>query len=71
MTIELTHKHGLLFVLLLVVQTAGLWLTFNRSPVLSSLPRSTWVYFFLMVPGSAFLSTIILMELLRVVLRKN
>jgi hypothetical protein len=70
-TIELTRKHGVLFALLFATQTAGLWLTFHRSPVLAGLPRSIWAYFFLMVPGSAFLTTVILMELLRVVLPKN
>jgi len=70
-TIELTRKHALLFTLLFAVQTVGLWVTFSRSPVLAGLPHSTWAYFFLMVPGSAFLTTVILMELLGVVLPKN
>jgi hypothetical protein len=70
-TIELTRKHALLFTVLFATQTVGLWVMFSRSPVLAGLPRSIWAYFFLMVPGSAFLTTIILMELLRVVLPKN
>ncbi len=71
MTIELTRKHTLLFALLFATQTVGLWITSSRSPILAGLPRSIWAYVFLMVPGSAFLTTIILMELLRVVLPKN
>ena len=71
MTIELTRKHALLFALLSATQTLGLWVTLSRSPVLAGLPHSIWAYVFLMVPGSAFLTTIILMELLRVVLPKN
>jgi len=70
-TIELTRKHAMLFALLFAIQTVGLWVTFSRSPVLAGLSRSTWTYFFLMVPGFAFLTTVILMELLRVVLPKN
>jgi hypothetical protein len=69
--IEMTRKHALLFTLLFATQTAGLWLMLSQSPVLAGLPRSIWAYFFLMVPGSAFLTTIIVMELLRVVLPKN
>jgi len=68
---ELTRKHTLLFALLSATQTVGLWVSFSRSPVLAGLPHSIWAYVFLMVPGSAFLTTIILMELLRVVLPKN
>jgi hypothetical protein len=64
-TIELTRKHVALFTLLLSVQTLGLWMTFTRYPALAGMPRSIWAYFFLMVPGSAFLTTIILMELVR------
>jgi hypothetical protein len=60
-----------LFTLLLATQTAGLWVTFSRSPVLAGLARSIWAYFFLMAPGSAFLTTVVIMELIRVVLRKN
>ena len=71
MTIELTRKHALLFILLFAIQTVGLWVAFSRSPVLAGLPRSICAYCFLMVPGSAFLTTVILMELLRVVLPKN
>jgi hypothetical protein len=70
-TIELTRKHTLLFALLFTTQTVGLWVTFSRSPVIAGLPHSIWAYVFLMVPGSAFLATIILMELLRVVLPKH
>jgi hypothetical protein len=70
-TIELTRKHALLFALLFATQMVGLWLTFSRSPVLAGLPRSIWWLFFSMVPGSAFLTTIILVELFRVVLPKN
>jgi len=70
-TIELTRKHALLFTLLFATQTLGLWATFTRSPVLAGLPHSIWAYVFLMVPGSAFLTTIILVELLRVVRPKN
>jgi hypothetical protein len=67
MIIELTRKHAVLFTVLLVIQTVGLWVGFNQSPVLADcLPRSIWAYFFLMVPGSAFVTTIIVMELLRV-----
>jgi hypothetical protein len=71
MTIELTRKHALLFTLLFAVQMVGLWITFNRSAVLAALPRSIWGYFFAMIPGSAFLATVILMELPRAVLHKN
>ena len=70
-TIELTRKHALLFALLLAAQTAWLWLMLSRSPVLAGLPRGVWAYFFLMVPGSAFLTTVVLVELLRVVLPKD
>ena len=70
-TIELTRKHALLFTLLFATQAVGLWVMFSRSPVLAGLPRSIWGYFFSMVPGSAFLTTVILVELLRVVLPKN
>ncbi|MFZ0797172.1 MAG: hypothetical protein WCA13_01635 [Terriglobales bacterium] len=71
MTIELTRKHALVFALLFATQTVGLWATFSRSPVLAGLPRGIWAYVFLMVPGSAFLATVILMELLRVVIPKS
>lgn len=70
-TIEVTRKHALLFALLFATQTVGLWVTLSRSPVLAGLPRSIWAYFFLMVPGSALLTTIVVMELLRVALPKN
>ncbi len=70
-TIEVTRKHALLFTLLLAIQTVGLWVTLSRSPVLAGMPRSIWVVFFLMAPGSAFLTTIIIIELLRVVLPKK
>ena len=70
-TIEVTRKHAVLFTLLFAIQMVGLWVTLSRSPVLAGLPRSTWVYFFLMVPGSAFLTTVIIMELLRMVLPQN
>ncbi|MGA7849610.1 MAG: hypothetical protein WCA13_10945 [Terriglobales bacterium] len=72
MTIELTGKHALLFTLLFAIQTAGLWITLGRDPILADLPRSMlWACFFMMVPGSAFLTTIVVMELLRVALHKN
>ena len=70
-TIELTRKHALLFTLLFATQTVGLWLTLSRSPFLAGLPRSIWWLFFSMVPGSAFLTTVILVELFRAVLPKN
>ena len=70
-TITLTRKHAVLFTLLFACQTVGLWITFSRSPVLTGLPRSVWGYFFSMVPGSAFLTTVVLVELLRVVLPKS
>jgi hypothetical protein len=70
-TIELTRKHALILALLFATQTVGLWVTFSRCPVLAGLPGGIWAYFFLRVPGSAFLTTIVLMELLRVVLPKN
>jgi hypothetical protein len=69
-TIELTRKHALLFILLFAIQAVGLWLMFSRSPVLAGLPLGICAYFFLMVPGSAFLTTVILMELFRVVLKR-
>jgi hypothetical protein len=71
MTVDLTRKHVLLFTLLCATQTVGLWVTLSRSPVLTGLPRSVWAYFFMMVPGSAFLTTVIVIELLRIVLPKN
>jgi hypothetical protein len=71
MTIELTRKHAVLFALLLAIQTAGLWITFSRSPVLAGLAPSIRAYFFLMAPGSAFLTTVIIVELISVLLRKN
>jgi hypothetical protein len=70
-TIELTRKHALVFAVLFATQTVGLWVTFSWSPVLAGLPRSIWVVVFGMLPGSAFLTTVILMELLRGVLPKN
>jgi hypothetical protein len=63
MTIDLTRKHAVLFVVLFATQMLGLWRTFSRSPVLATLPHSTWWLFFSMVPGSAFLNTIVLVEL--------
>ena len=71
MSIELTRKHAVLFTLLFAIQTVGLWLTLERSPVLTGLPHNIWWLFFSMVPGSAFLTTVILVELFRVVLPKN
>ena len=71
MTIEVTRNHAFLFTLLLAIQTVGLWVMLSRSPVLAGLARSVWVYFFLMAPGSAFLTTIIIVVLLRVVLPQN
>ena len=71
MTIELTRKHALLFAVLFATQMVGLHLTFSRSPVLAGLPRSVWWLFFSMVPGSSFLTTIILVALLRVVFSKH
>jgi hypothetical protein len=70
-TIEATRKHAVLFTLLFAIQTVGLWVALTRSPVLAGLPHSIWVYFFLMVPGSAFLTTIIITELLWMVLPQN
>jgi len=69
-TIELTRKQVVLFALLFAIQTVGLWLSFHRSSVLA-MPRSVWIYLFAMAPGSAFLTTIIVMELLGAVLPKN
>ena len=66
MIIELTRKHAVLFTLLLAIGMWGLWEIFNRSPVLVHMPRSGWVFFFMMAPGSAFLSTVIIMELFQV-----
>jgi len=65
------RKHAVLFAFLLVIQSVGIWIVFSRSPVLATLPRSIWAYFFLMAPGSAFLTTIIVLELLRVTLAKK
>ena len=62
MTIELTRKHAVLFTVLLAIQTWG----FSRSPVLAHLPAFIWA----MLPGSAFLNTVIIVEMLRV-LTKN
>jgi len=70
-TIEWTRKHALLFTLLFATQTAGLWVALSRFLILAGLPRSIWAYCFLTAPGSAFLTTIILMELLHVVLPKD
>jgi len=69
MTIELTYRHATVFALLVVIQAAGLAITAARSPVLVLSPRGVWIGLFLMVPGSAFLTTIVIMELLRVVRR--
>lgn len=71
MTIELTRKHAVLFAALTASQMLGLWLTFNRSPDFARLSRGIWAYFFVSVPGSAFLTTVIILELLREVFRKD
>jgi hypothetical protein len=68
MTIELTRKHAILFAVLFTIQTTGLWLTFSR---VGGLPRIIWVHIFLMVPGSALLTTMIVMELIRAIFHKN
>src|SRR5438128_434800 len=64
-------QYVVLFTLLLACQTVGLWITVSRSTVFAGLPRGVWGYFFSMVPGSAFLTTVVLVELLRVVLPKS
>lgn len=66
MMIELTRRHAVLFSTLCGIQLAGLWITFERSPVLAGLPRSIWMVFFGMVPGSAFLTTLLIVKLLSV-----
>jgi hypothetical protein len=68
MTIELTRKHAVLFAVLLTIQTTGLWLTFSR---VGGLPRIIWVYIFVMVPGSALLTTMIVMDLIQAVFHKK
>jgi hypothetical protein len=60
-----------LFAFLFLMEIVGLWITFKRSPILASLPRTSWLIFFGMAPGSAFLNTVILIELLRVVVPKK
>ncbi|PYV70032.1 MAG: hypothetical protein DMG97_20330 [Acidobacteria bacterium] len=60
MIIELTRKHAVLFTVLLAIQTWGFWNTLARFPV----------FIWAMMPGSAFLNAVIIMELLRV-LRKR
>lgn len=67
MIIQLNRTHAVVFALLLAAQTMGLWITLSRSPI----PRSIFAYLFFMAPGSAFLSSIVVVELIRVVLHKN
>ena len=69
MTIELTRKHAVLFTLLLLMQTLGLGISLSRSPALS--PRLVWFLLFPMLPGSAFLTTIIIIELIQSAFPKN
>ena len=66
MIIELTRKHAVLFISLIATQWLGLWFASVRSPVLAGMPRSIWACLFLTAPGSAFLATVIIIELLRV-----
>lgn len=70
-TIELTRKHAVLFAVLTATQTLGLWLTFNRSPDFAGLCMGLWSLLFLSAPGSAFLTTIIVIELVRAVFAKD
>jgi uncharacterized membrane protein (DUF2068 family) len=68
MIIELTRKHAVLFAVLFAVQLLGLWLVLSRSPIFACLPGSIglWIFFlFPMATGSAFLSTVVVMESIR------
>lgn len=69
-TIELTRRHAVLFAVLTATQALGFWLTFNRSPDFAEF-RGLWVFFFLAVPGSAFLTAVIILELIRAVFAKD
>jgi hypothetical protein len=62
-TIELTRKHAVCFTLLVAVQTLGFWISFNRSHSLCS--PSIWIILVSGIPGSAFLTTVVLIELVR------
>jgi hypothetical protein len=66
-TIKLTRTHALLFAVLFATQTFGLWVTLTRS----ALPHHIWWLFFSMVPGSAFLTTIVVLEMVRAVFSKT
>ena len=71
MTIEIRRRHAVIFAILCLVQALGLWLTLTRSPYLAALPKTLWAYFFLMVPGSAFLATILITELFGALSKKH
>jgi hypothetical protein len=43
----------------------GLWITFHRSPILAEVLHGIRALFFAMVPGCAFLTSIVLIELFR------
>jgi len=77
-TIELTKRHWILFSALAVAQFAGLWMSLARLPygpaVLEFFTRGGWfglVIPFSWVVGSAFMTTVIITELLRRVLAKR
>ena len=71
MTITITRVHGVLFVVLGIVQVAGIWIEFTRTPLLAALPKGVLINQLFMVPGSAFPTTVIIMELLRGLRRKQ
>jgi len=66
MTIEITRKHIALFVVLTLLQGIGVWFTFVRSPVLAGLPNSVLAWLLAGVPGSALLTTVVIIKLLEV-----
>ncbi|HXZ31353.1 MAG TPA: hypothetical protein VEH30_03660 [Terriglobales bacterium] len=72
MTIELTRKHVVLSCVLFLTEFVGLWITIARSPDLQvfanhvgSVLLALWLIPF--CAGSAFLTAVIILELLRVV----
>lgn len=66
MKIELTRDHALLFVFLLAAQVLVLWLMFTHTSDLAGVSLPLRAFFFMMAPGAAFLNTVIIMEIIRV-----
>jgi hypothetical protein len=71
MTIVLTRKHVALFGMLFLVQLGGLWTTIARSPYLHDFANHVGAagLAFWLIPlcaGSAFLNTVIIVELLSI-----